>query len=200
MTENIIICFVVLILIMLVGIMSIVILFYKKNKTEGYLSPNNSKVKEINKRLIKNANKIMKDLYEHPYIESDRKYILNIMKNFNIDKLKPYKLSNKVGETINKGNETYMCYRDKNGFIPDHILYIVLLHEMAHMGLRKSIQHPPQFWNLMGKLVARALELGIINIDDYPEETVSRCGAPIISSGSIYDLIGNINNEIIEEI
>lgn len=181
----------------IISIIVIVVALIYCKKVERY-SPLQKHVKETNERLIRSANAVMKSLYERPYVESDRDYVLNIMSHFNIDKLKSYRSQNKVGETINKGDETFMCYKDKDGILPDKILYIVLFHEMAHMGLRNSYQHPPQFWILMGKIVARALEMGIINLDDYPKETICRCNAPIISKDSILDLLPNIEQEIVE--
>jgi len=180
--KNLILLIVVVILYVIVAI--IVILIYIKIKEKK-----NSNIKNINSILVNDLNKIISDLYNNPYTESDRQFALNISKNFNIDKVKPYSHSKKVAETINKGEETYLCYEDNNGPIPYNILIIPYLHECAHCGLRKTLDHPEVFWISFSKLLNKAIDLNIINKDNYNEETVCRCNNPIINKNILDDIL-----------
>lgn len=105
----------------------------------------------------------------------------HLLTNYNPDKLfetNPI-LSNDTSYTINKGEKTAFCVRDKKNphrFIDFQVIMFVVLHELAHIAAFDVSQHPEEFWRVFKFLIREAKEIGIYEPVDYTYEPIDYCG------------------------
>jgi len=87
--------------------------------------------------------------------------------------------------SVNKGEQIYMCLRQREGpdesLVDENVMTFVALHEMAHV-CTESIGHGPDFWNNFGWLLKEAEALGIYRYTDFSAHPVSYCGVYITDS------------------
>ncbi len=110
---------------------------------------------------------VIKQFYEH-YTDDNDDVLLDLKQE--IIKIEP-SISNIVfhkGEksyTINK-KHIYMCLKDENGnYYDKNVLMYVALHEVAHT-FCDNIGHTSEFKNIFHKLLVKANDAGIYNMNE----------------------------------
>jgi hypothetical protein len=118
----------------------------------------------------------------------DKPQVKHMCKNFRSD---PYRFiestpdSEHTSYSINKGEQIYMCLRQRDGpdesLVDENVMTFVALHEMAHV-CTESVGHGPDFWNNFGWLLKEAEAIGIYRYTDFSAHPVSYCGVYITDS------------------
>jgi predicted metal-dependent hydrolase len=114
----------------------------------------------------------------------------SLLKTLNLKNSHRYK--NKITEsppnnkhtsyTINKGENIYMCVREKDLSLSDHnTLMFVALHELAHV-ITDSIGHTPEFWNNFRFLLKAAIKKGYYRYVNYKKTPTAYCGTYITNN------------------
>jgi hypothetical protein len=126
------------------------------------------------------------DTLERKY--PDKPQVKHMCKNFRSD---PYRFiestpdSEHTSYSINKGEQIYMCLRQRDGpdesLVDENVMTFVALHEMAHV-CTESVGHGPDFWNNFGWLLKEAEAIGIYKYTDFSAHPVSYCGVYITDS------------------
>lgn len=89
--------------------------------------------------------------------------------------------------TVNKGEEIYMCLRDKNyNFHDMSLLKFVLLHEMSHI-LSNTYAHDRAFWSNFAWLLHYCYNKGLYVPIDYRKYPVWYCKKLYLDSNPFYD-------------
>lgn len=118
----------------------------------------------------------------------DKAQVKHMCKNFRSD---PHRFiestpdSEHTSYSINKGEQIYMCLRQRDGpdesLVNENVMTFVALHEMAHV-CTESVGHGPDFWNNFGWLLKEAEAIGIYKYTDFSAHPVSYCGVYITDS------------------
>jgi predicted metal-dependent hydrolase len=132
-------------------------------------------------RLIK-----ITDALEKKY--PDKAQVKHLVKNFRSDPSRFIEAtpdSEHTSYSINKGEQIYMCLRQREGpnesLVNENVMTFVSLHELAHV-CTESIGHGPDFWNNFGWLLKEAEALGLYQYTDFQAHPVSYCGVYITDS------------------
>jgi hypothetical protein len=132
-------------------------------------------------RLIK-----ITDALEKKY--PDKPQVKHLVKNFRSDPSRFIEAtpdSEHTSYSINKGEQIYMCLRQREGpnesLVNENVMTFVSLHELAHV-CTESIGHGPDFWNNFGWLLKEAEALGLYQYTDFQAHPVSYCGVYITDS------------------
>jgi hypothetical protein len=118
----------------------------------------------------------------------DKPQVKHMCKNFRSD---PYRFiestpdSEHTSYSINKGEQIYMCLRQRDGpdesLVDENVMTFVALHEMSHV-CTESVGHGPDFWNNFGWLLKEAEAIGIYKYTDFSAHPVGYCGVYITDS------------------
>lgn len=132
-------------------------------------------------RLVKLTNTLEK---KYP----DKAQVKHLVKNFRADPSRYIEStpdSEHTSYSINKGEQIYMCLRQRAGpdetLVDENVMTFVALHELAHV-CTESIGHGPDFWNNFGWLLKEAEAIGIYTYTDFSAHPVSYCGVYITDS------------------
>jgi hypothetical protein len=132
-------------------------------------------------RLVK-----ITDALEQKY--PDKAQVKHLVKNFRSDPgrfIESTPDSDHTSYSINKGEQIYMCLRQREGpdesLVNENVMTFVSLHELAHV-CTESIGHGPDFWNNFGWLLKEAEALGMYKYTDFQAHPVSYCGVYITDS------------------
>jgi hypothetical protein len=137
------------------------------------------------------------DTLEQKY--PDKPQVKHLVKNFRSDPSRFIEAtpdSEHTSYSINKGEQIYMCLRQREGpdesLVNENVMTFVSLHELAHV-CTESIGHGPDFWNNFGWLLKEAEALGLYQYTDFQAHPVSYCGVYITDSPR-YDPAKDGNN------
>jgi hypothetical protein len=137
------------------------------------------------------------DTLEQKY--PDKAQVKHLVKNFRSDPSRFIEAtpdSEHTSYSINKGEQIYMCLRQREGpdesLVNENVMTFVSLHELAHV-CTESIGHGPDFWNNFGWLLKEAEALGLYQYTDFQAHPVSYCGVYITDSPR-YDPAKDGNN------
>ena len=137
------------------------------------------------------------DALEQKY--PDKVQVKHLVKNFRSDPsrfIESTPDSEHTSYSINKGEQIYMCLRQREGpdesLVNENVMTFVSLHELAHV-CTESIGHGPDFWNNFGWLLKEAEALGMYKYTDFQAHPVSYCGVYITDSPR-YDQSKDGNN------
>ena len=137
------------------------------------------------------------DTLEQKY--PDKAQVKHLVKNFRSDPSRFIEAtpdSEHTSYSINKGEQIYMCLRQREGpdesLVNENVMTYVSLHELAHV-CTESIGHGPDFWNNFGWLLKEAEALGLYQYTDFQAHPVSYCGVYITDSPR-YDPAKDGNN------
>jgi hypothetical protein len=126
------------------------------------------------------------DTLEQKY--PDKPQVKHLVKNFRSDPSRFIEAtpdSEHTSYSINKGEQIYMCLRQREGpdesLVNENVMTFVSLHELAHV-CTESIGHGPDFWNNFGWLLKEAEALGLYQYTDFQAHPVSYCGVYITDS------------------
>lgn len=126
------------------------------------------------------------DALERKY--PDKAQVKHLVKNFRSDPSRFIEAtpdSEHTSYSINKGEQIYMCLRQRSGpdesLVNENVMTFVSLHELAHV-CTESIGHGPDFWNNFGWLLKEAEALGLYQYTDFQAHPVSYCGVYITDS------------------
>ena len=118
----------------------------------------------------------------------DKPQVKHLVKNFRSDPSRFIEAtpdSEHTSYSINKGEQIYMCLRQREGpnesLVNENVMTFVSLHELAHV-CTESIGHGPDFWNNFGWLLKEAEALGLYQYTDFQAHPVSYCGVYITDS------------------
>lgn len=118
----------------------------------------------------------------------DKAQVKHLVKNFRSDPSRFIEAtpdSEHTSYSINKGEQIYMCLRQREGpnesLVNENVMTFVSLHELAHV-CTESIGHGPDFWNNFGWLLKEAEALGLYQYTDFQAHPVSYCGVYITDS------------------
>ena len=118
----------------------------------------------------------------------DKPQVKHLVKNFRSDPSRFIEAtpdSEHTSYSINKGEQIYMCLRQRSGpdesLVNENVMTFVSLHELAHV-CTESIGHGPDFWNNFGWLLKEAEALGLYQYTDFQAHPVSYCGVYITDS------------------
>ena len=118
----------------------------------------------------------------------DKAQVKHLVKNFRSDPSRFIEAtpdSEHTSYSINKGEQIYMCLRQRSGpdesLVNENVMTFVSLHELAHV-CTESIGHGPDFWNNFGWLLKEAEALGLYQYTDFQAHPVSYCGVYITDS------------------
>jgi hypothetical protein len=118
----------------------------------------------------------------------DKPQVKHLVKNFRSDPSRFIEAtpdSEHTSYSINKGEQIYMCLRQRSGpdesLVNENVMTFVSLHELAHV-CTESIGHGPDFWNNFGWLLKEAEALGFYQYTDFQAHPVSYCGVYITDS------------------
>ena len=118
----------------------------------------------------------------------DKPQVKHLVKNFRSDPSRFIEAtpdSEHTSYSINKGEQIYMCLRQRSGpdesLVNENVMIFVSLHELAHV-CTESIGHGPDFWNNFGWLLKEAEALGLYQYTDFQAHPVSYCGVYITDS------------------
>lgn len=132
-------------------------------------------------RLVK-----ITDALEQKY--PDKAQVKHLVKNFRSDPdrfIESTPDSDHTSYSINKGEQIYMCLRQREGpdesLVNENVMTFVALHELGHV-CTESIGHGPDFWNNFGWLLKEAEALGMYKYTDFQAHPVSYCGVYITDS------------------
>lgn len=132
-------------------------------------------------RLVK-----ITDALEQKY--PDKAQVKHLVKNFRSDPdrfIESTPDSDHTSYSINKGEQIYMCLRQREGpdesLVNENVMTFVSLHELGHV-CTESIGHGPDFWNNFGWLLKEAEALGMYKYTDFQAHPVSYCGVYITDS------------------
>jgi predicted metal-dependent hydrolase len=134
---------------------------YKIDKTADYIDKNPDLVKEIK-------------MHETYNIVD---YLLN---NYNPERFyenDPQK-TDETSYTMNKGDYTYFCIRDKTklSLLDKQMIIFVMIHEAAHIGNYSAWGHGSKFWEVFKFLLHEAESNGIYTSKDYKQFPEMYCG------------------------
>jgi predicted metal-dependent hydrolase len=137
------------------------------------------------------------DTLEQKY--PDKPQVKHLVKNFRSDPSRFIEAtpdSEHTSYSINKGEQIYMCLRQREGpdesLVNENVMTFVSLHELAHV-CTESIGHGPDFWNNFGWLLKEAEALELYQYTDFQAHPVSYCGVYITDSPR-YDPAKDGNN------
>jgi hypothetical protein len=126
------------------------------------------------------------DVLEQKY--PDKPQVKQLCKNFRSDPsrfIESTPDSEHTSYSINKGEQIYMCLRQRDGpdegLVNENIMTFVAIHELAHV-CTESIGHGPDFWNNFGWLLKEAEAAGLYRYTDFSAHPVSYCGVYITDS------------------
>jgi hypothetical protein len=118
----------------------------------------------------------------------DKAQVKHLVKNFRSDPSRFIEAtpdSENTSYSINKGEQIYMCLRQREGpnesLVNENVMTFVSLHELAHV-CTESIGHGPDFWNNFDWLLKEAEALGLYQYTDFQAHPVSYCGVYITDS------------------
>lgn len=118
----------------------------------------------------------------------DKPQVKQLVQNFRSDPKRFIEAtpdSEHTSYSINKGEQIYMCLRQRSGpdesLVDENVMTFVALHELSHV-CTESIGHGPDFWNNFGWLLKEAEAIGLYKYADFQAHPVSYCGVYITDS------------------
>lgn len=115
-----------------------------------------------------------------------RSIVEHMIRNFNPERIyenDPNNLTGSTSYTVQKGQEMYLCIRQKDGsFVPMNTLMFVVLHELSHIGAYWTVGHTNEFWDVFAFVLADAIEADVYKYVDYSKNPVNYCGMKITTS------------------
>lgn len=91
------------------------------------------------------------------------------------------KLSSDTSYTINKGDQIYVCLRNRlnpDELVDENTLTFVLLHELSHIG-SESWGHNDEFWRVFKFVLKNAVECFQYQYVNYAVSPITYCGLNI---------------------
>lgn len=118
----------------------------------------------------------------------DKAQVKQLVRNFRSDPARFIEAtpdSEHTSYSINKGEQIYMCLRQRSGpdesLVDENVMTFVALHELSHV-CTESIGHGPDFWNNFGWLLKEAEAISLYRYTDFQAHPVSYCGVYITDS------------------
>jgi hypothetical protein len=118
----------------------------------------------------------------------DKAQVKHLIKNFRSDPARFIEAtpdSEHTSYSINKGEQIYMCLRQRSGpdesLVDENVMTFVAIHELGHV-CTESIGHGPDFWNNFAWLLKEAEAIGLYRYTDFQAHPVSYCGVYITDS------------------
>lgn len=120
---------------------------------------------------------------EDPAISPDdrKNVVVSMLRNYNTERIFEHDPCSgaDTSYTINKGEQTYVCVRDRDApqnIIDYNTILFVMLHELSHIGAYDVQQHPERFWIIFKFILGEAVAAGIYQPVNYANAPVKYCG------------------------
>lgn len=114
----------------------------------------------------------------------DNQDVKRLFSKYDEDNIRETELdSSDTSYSVDKGEELYICLRDKNSFKLHqiNILMFVTIHELAHL-MSKSYGHNEEFNKNFIFLLKESVKIGIYDNVDYSRKQTEYCGMVVNSN------------------